>query len=114
RFVHRQRDVTHRRRVHGAVVLIGVAGVGEQPRDAGLDLAGGGATGSAGQIPQALFELGCAQLEVLGDVVKHLRPVVSRGGTPATALPGGLDGVTDVLTVAEWRLTEAVTASADD
>src|SRR5690606_16889913 len=63
---------------------------------------------------QALFELGRAQLEVLGHVVDDLGPVVRGGSRPRRALDGGLDRVADVLAVAEGSLAEALARSPDD
>ena len=73
RLVHGERHAAQRRRVHRAVVLVGPGGVGEEPRDRGLDLAPGRLGARRSCRAMRAGELVGAGGQVLGDVVEDLR-----------------------------------------
>ena len=98
------------RRMHRAVVLVGLGGVVEDAADRRLRPPPLAALPTPVMAREARREFGGARRQVLGDVVEHLRAVVGGGRAPAAGLGRGLDGVADVLAVAEAGLADRLAA----
>ena len=69
--------------------------------------------GAAAQCSQACGEFFTALLQVLRQEEQYLRPVVGGVAGPATARMRGLNGVADVLAVAEPGLPERLAVGAE-
>ena len=102
RLVHRQRDEARARRMDRAVEFVGEAGVEERAADRRLDLAPRPRAAAAPVIARRRRANSSARaLKVLGEVIEHLRAIVRRRRAPGRRLGRRLDGVADVLAVAE-------------
>jgi len=110
---HGEGERALRRRVHGAVVLVGPGAVAEQPLDGGIHFPLRGLGFAAGHGAQPLGELVAARGQVLGDVVDDLGPRVRCRFRPALGLARGLDGVADVLAAAGTDQAEVTALGAD-
>src|SRR5690348_11709836 len=103
-FVHGDGDAAHRGIVHAAVEFVGPGRVGKNALDAETDFLGGLFLAHGGS--ETTRDFRSTLRKIFGNVIEDLRAIVSRGFGPGFRFASGLDGVADVLAIAEGRFAE--------